>query len=352
MARLAALMLRAAHLITKKAITSIDTAKTPKTTSKVKSSTPQCREAPEPAWKGVSPTEGYRCSDTPLGDASQVSTSTLETSGRAPSVLEKLRGAGTARPNVDPELAGGLRDWLEDSLAKPVSEIRAGSRPIRIGRAPLNRRTSQTVNPRDLATTHLMRCLFRQWITTGRFEDPIADAMAGLEAFGDPAGVVKAISDMSAGARTELGTRVSDQAARISRTFPALNPSWFPRTGERLSVPICGGRIVLAGIVDLVVGPQAAENATVCLVELTTSQGVAENDALLDFYALLETLRSGAPPSRVATFSSLDGSLRVRPVDEHLLVSALLTTVEVVTRICREREESQKKGTSEQIERL
>ena len=36
-------------------------------------------------------------------------------------LLRRLRGDGIPRPVIDPGLAGGLRDWLEDGLVEVVS---------------------------------------------------------------------------------------------------------------------------------------------------------------------------------------------------------------------------------------
>jgi hypothetical protein len=114
-----------------------------------------------------------------------------------------------------------------------------------------------------------------------------------------------------------------------------LCPAWYPRTRERISIPLCGGRILLDGVVDLVMGAQAADEATVCIVQIYTSpRDVQALRADLHFHALLETLRAGASPYRVASYSTGTGELYVEPVDEHLLVGALLKTIEWTERLC------------------
>ncbi|MFZ0666776.1 MAG: hypothetical protein WAM97_13570 [Acidimicrobiales bacterium] len=271
---------------------------------------------------------------------------TPEQSSEASSLVEKLRGVGVSRPTVDPELAGGLRDWLEDSLADPASRLREAGPPIRVGKRALREWANGEVTDRSLrnpddvlerASAHLVGRLFRQWVSVGCFENPMSDAMAALATGGDQAGILETIKRMEAPVRAELEERVSRHASCIAASWPPLNPSWLPRTRERLTVPLCGGRIVLAGVVDLAIGPQASRNATVCLVDIDSSDGPTSIGPHLDFYALLETLRSGAAPSRVATFSTRTGELSVRTVDEHLLVSSLLLTIRIVSRICEER---------------
>ena len=238
---------------------------------------------------------------------------------------------------MDPELAGGLREWLEDELASVVAAIPTSRRPIRIGAAQIN--GSGALRGDDAALGRLVPCLFRQWVTTGSFGDPLTDALAGESALGDPAGTVEAVSRLPEDVRRLLSADVSSHAQRIRNTWPVLSPSWHPRTRERLIVPLCGGGLVLGGTIDLIVGPQAVSEATKCMVEVSATDSQSERQtehqtAHLHFYALLETMRAGAAPSRVATYHTGDGVLSVEPVDEHMLVGALLRTIDIARRSC------------------
>jgi hypothetical protein len=109
----------------------------------------------------------------------------------------------------------------------------------------------------------------------------------------------------------------------------------LPRTQERIEVPLCGGRVVLAGVVDLVLGSPARDRASVCLVELKSGARRLEHRPDLHFYALLEALRSGAPPFRIATYYSGTGELDAEPVDEDVLVPALSRALDGAIRLCR-----------------
>ena len=91
-----------------------------------------------------SPLAGYRQPDTPLGNAEGVSTVT------SVSILDKLRGAGAPRPQADPELAGGLREWLEDSLAGDVARLGVRGRALRVNNEVLGR-LADLRNPPELA---------------------------------------------------------------------------------------------------------------------------------------------------------------------------------------------------------
>jgi hypothetical protein len=128
---------------------------------------------------------------------------------------------------------------------------------------------------------------------------------------------------------------VAAQAAGIASHWPVPSPAWLGRTQERVEVPLCGGRVVLAGVVDLVLGGPAHERSSVCVVELKSGRRRVEHRGDLHFYGLLETLRSGAPPFRIATYYSATGELDVEPVGEDALVGALQRVLAGTIRLCR-----------------
>ena len=188
----------------------------------------------------------------------------------------------------------------------------------------------------ELARGSLVDALFRQWVTIGVIEDPWADAVGALEVDGDRDGVVAFVTELPVAAlRRRLMTEVVEHATNIAERWPVLSPAWLPRTQERLEVPLCGGRVVLAGVVDLVLGSPAQDRASVCLVELKSGGRRIEHRGDLHFYALLEALRSGAPPFRIATYYSGTGELDAEPVAEDTLVGALSRTLDGTVRLCR-----------------
>ncbi len=249
-------------------------------------------------------------------------------------ILRRLRGDGAPRPPVDPGLAGGLRDWLEDGLAPSVAKLPAEHEVVRINKESLNQvlvceahLTACRLAPRtvtvELSRGSLVDALFRQWVTVGEIGDPWADALAALEVEGDRDGVVRFVTDLPAAARRRLVDEVAQHAAGIVQRWPVPSPSSMARTQERLDIPLCGGRVVLAGVVDLVLGGPARDEASVCIVELKSGARHVEHRGDVHLYALLETLRSGAPPFRIATYYSATGELDVEPVGEDAMVSAL-----------------------------
>lgn len=261
-------------------------------------------------------------------------------------LLARLRGPTTDRPVVDPGLAGGLRDWLEDGLADVVEALDGAEVPVRVTKEALTgvltceahlvaRRAAPRVMSEELARGTLVDALFRQWVTTGRLDDPWDDAVAAVGVGGDDAEVAAFVAAMPVDRRAALAGEITDHAEGIVARWPVPSPTWLPRTQERVMVPLAGGRLVMSAVVDLAFGGPAGERASVCVVELKSGRRRVEHRGDLHFYALLETLRSGAPPFRIATYYTRTGELDVEAVGEDVLVEAVERVLAGAVRLCR-----------------
>ncbi|MHB8681707.1 MAG: PD-(D/E)XK nuclease family protein [Acidimicrobiales bacterium] len=261
-------------------------------------------------------------------------------------VVERLRGRAEDRPAVDPGWAPGLREWLEDGLAEAVAALPEGAEPVRITKEALNqvlvceahvaaRRAAPRTLSAELVRGTMVDALFRQWTTTGEAGDLLADALGALSASGDPDDVAGFVAALPAARRRELAAELDAHMAVVTAHWPVLPAAWLARTQERLLVPLCGGRVVLSGVVDLALGAPSTDRASVCIVEVKSGRRRVEHRGDLHLYALLETLRSGAPPFRVATFYTTTGELDVEPVGRDALLGALHRILAGATRLCR-----------------
>jgi len=259
----------------------------------------------------------------------------------AADVLAALRGEPAGRPQVDPALAGGLREWLEDELAPLALGLPAGAPPIAIDRRVLTGATVRegpACEPSlqlSLVRTILSRMLFRQLVTTGRIGHPLEDALAGLAATGRGEAVATFLSTLSVAERSQLRRDLSDRAAGMARHWPTLAPTWLPRTAEHLTIPLAGGRITMSGTIDLLVGTPSQGQASVCLVELAATAGRSDQWLGVRFLALLETLRSGAAPARAAVFDPVTGEVAAEEVTEEALCATLESVVRQATQPAR-----------------
>jgi hypothetical protein len=253
-------------------------------------------------------------------------------------VLALLRDAA-ARPSFDPGLAGGLRAWLEDaaygvvvSRGDLVPPLVLGPREL-FGPGPAGDVVAAADTDGDRAgpaeeivTSRLVHALFRRLVVDGAMDDPLGDALDACRAEG-PGGVGRAVvaaaEAMDEPARATLSAVVATHAAHLADLVPRLSPAWMPRTDDRVAIPLAGGRIVLHGVFDLLVGLPRADTASLCALGLCTGGSWARERRALHYLALLETLRSGTPPFRLALLETGSGRYGVEDVrEDHLRAMA------------------------------
>jgi len=248
------------------------------------------------------------------------------------SLLERLRVTGRSRPAADPDVAAHLRALLGAGLAEDVGTTDGDGRIVvtkeRLTRAlscPVHRsvdRFGERAFTLPLACGALMDVLFRQIVTVGGIGDPMADALDALGMDDHQDALVAWIGGLSAAESAELRAEVERQSRGLSERWPALEPSWLPRTQESMRVLLAGGAVELSARADLAIGRPAADEASVALVEVKSGARRPDHRDDVAFYALVEALRSPAPPFAVATYYSRTGEIDVVPVTHELLVEA------------------------------
>ena len=140
-----------------------------------------------------------------------------------------------------------------------------------------------------------------------------------------PAGWLKAaapadLADLRAGA-VEVVTKFEE-------CFPPLVAAWRPRIESSFHVDLHGGTITLRARPDIALGKADGHTARVLIVDLKTGQPYQSHADDLRFYALVETLRAGVPPFRIASYY-LDGARwTAEDVDEAVLHVAVRRTID------------------------
>lgn len=264
---------------------------------------------------------------------------------------------------VDPAFVDGLRSSIEGGIS-PVADAcaatttrgdpvrRSGSvpgEPLVVTRQRLARALScpdHDLGPRlaepepsvALACGALVSVLFRQQVTVGSVGDPMTDGVAALSLDPRQAELVEWIESLTGAARVELAAEVDRQAEALVRRWPALEPSWLPRTNEAMRACFAGGAVVLAARVDLVVGRPAEREASVAMIELVSGARWPQHREDRHFAALLETVRHSAPPFMVATYYTNNGELDVEAITEELLTTAARRVVAGVHALVAEAE--------------
>jgi hypothetical protein len=131
----------------------------------------------------------------------------------------------------------------------------------------------------------------------------------------------------------ELVTASADALVKFLADWPPLLPNMVPRIESSANIRLFDGRIELRGRYDLSLGMPGRNPPEVLIVDLKTGGQRAEHGEEVCYYALLETLKQGAPPYRVATYYLDESSFREFDVNEDLLLSAARRTVDGVARL-------------------
>jgi hypothetical protein len=261
-------------------------------------------------------------------------------------LLDRLRITGRPRPGADPAFGRELRQGLEEAFFAELGVDRAGAQPTResplvVTKDRLNRALAGETPTDDaefgkrpptmpLVIGAMVDVLFRQLVTVGSIGDAMADAFEALAIDDRQSELVSWIERLSKAERAQLRVEVDHHADGLRRRWPTLDPAWLPRTQESMRAGLACGAIELSGRVDLAIGRPADETASVAIVEVKSGMRRIEHRSELHFYALIEALRSIAPPFVVATYYTRTGELDVDPVTEELLLGACRRTVDGV----------------------
>ena len=248
-------------------------------------------------------------------------------------VLHEVMGRGQPRPAFSPELAARLRADVEKQLADVAKGLGDGQLVVRKaalaqvhdceGYRLAEERAGFEWSPGAAigAVTHKAIELSASLGHARGLAALVDLALERLSADvdrGDGAWLDRA-SELD---RAEVRAGAVDRALKFEDEFPPISQAWRPRLESTLLTALCGDRIVVRGKVDLALGRARGATAGVLIVDFKTGvpwRGHADD---LRFYALLETLRTGVPPFRVASWYLDSGQCHQEDVDEDLLEAA------------------------------
>ena len=133
----------------------------------------------------------------------------------------------------------------------------------------------------------------------------------------------------------ELRSASVELVTAFEECFPPLKPKWRPVIDGRNRAELCDGRIVLVGRPDLTLG-QAGRGGKV-IIDLKTGDRRQHHVDDLRFYALVDTLRVGLPPRRLATVYLDAGQPVVESVTAGVLAAATERLVRTTTEMIETR---------------
>ena len=250
-------------------------------------------------------------------------------------LLSRLVSPPARRPPTDDGLAGGLRAWLEDGIVGAgrlgQSGHSRGNEGCRlVVRGGTSARGAVRAGPSALSVQDLRACITRVIFRLNVVQDPplqpFEDALRALSATEHGPELLHAVGRLRGRELAALRAFARARAVSIASQWRPVPAAWMPRTAERLRVPLDGGRVELRASADLVLGRPSGGEARTCLLHVLDERHSAagavragrarrERRAM----ALAETLRSGAPPWRVATYDPATGHLDCDDVGDTLL---------------------------------
>ena len=267
-------------------------------------------------------------------------TDTTPGSGMRPAqqrVIDLLGRQADGELLIGPELAQALRAELDERLAGVATLVPEGE-PLFVGktqlaafascpgrwRAALDSPFYWSVPSVRGTVSHKAIELSLNW--RGEIEPGRAVDAAIGRLLDDGSSVGRFLRTLSTVELAELRSESVDLVTAFEECFPPLKARWRPVVDGRSRAELAGGRIVLVGRPDLTLG-QALRSGKV-IIDLKTGAPRRHHVDDLRFYALIDTLRIGLPPRRLATVY-LDAG---QPVVEAVTVGVLEAAVERVVR--------------------
>ncbi len=251
-----------------------------------------------------------------------------------------LLGKGGPRPAVSEGLATELRAELEHGLAESAEAIPPGE--------------TLWVAKHQLATIH--QCEAHHLAGEGEFEWSPATARGivahraielmlswrgaptpgdlvdqALERLADDpqSSIGPYLATLSEYDRADLRNQAVNHVTQFQDCFPPIKAAWIPQLESRLRVELFEGRIRLSGKVDLTLGRPEDR----VIIDLKTGSPAPAHREDLRFYALLETLRLGVPPRKLASYYLDSATAHPEDVTEGVLWSAARRVVDGVERM-------------------
>jgi hypothetical protein len=256
-------------------------------------------------------------------------------------VLDQLRRGRDDRPEVPAELRHELRGDLERALGSLAGRL---DRPVFVGKAVLSRILACEAHhvseegeefSWSLAAARGTVAHKAIQLSVNRHHEPplqlVEDALDRL--IDDPnERIADFLLQLTDAERAELRSEANELVAGFLELWPPLHPRWQPQTESRRRAELCGSMVILSGKVDLTLGAPQGLTAGRVVVDLKTGAPHGGHAEDLRFYALLDTLRVGVPPFRLASWYLDSGRLAAEDVTPELLEATVRRVVAAATK--------------------
>lgn len=260
-------------------------------------------------------------------------------------VLDQLRGQAHERPAFDAGLGAELRATLEEALT-PVADAlddRLFLNKTRLAQihgceahylAQLDAPFAWSV---PIVKGTVAHKAIELSVHLRGAPTPLDLVDAALDRLGDDlddrSGIAMFLATLPEAERAELRSEANDLVAKFVDLWPPLRRSWWPTTEPSLRAELCGGAVVVTGKPDLMLGRAVGTQAGRLVVDLKAGGHHRSHLDDLRLYALLETMRCGVPPFRIAGYSLDAGTFQAEDVTVGVLESAVRRTIDGIRKI-------------------
>ena len=137
------------------------------------------------------------------------------------------------------------------------------------------------------------------------------------------------VDSLSGSDRAELRSGAIDLYTKFEECFPPLKASWRPVLESSARYEMFDKRIIMSTKTDLTLG--ASGNKVI--IDVKTGSLHPHHREELRFYALVEALRTGLAPRKLATLSLLTARIDVEDVTEGVLQAATRKTADAIRKM-------------------
>ena len=169
------------------------------------------------------------------------------------------------------------------------------------------------------------------WRGTPSPAELVDEAIASLE-FGSQ-NIAEFLQQMTNAERAQLRGDSVDLVTKFDECWPPLKKHWRPVTESKVRLDLFDSKVMLQGKIDLTLGRAEGNKAGKVLIDLKSGSFRPDHLHDLRFYALIEAVRIGVPPRRLASYYLDQGRFHPEDVSEEMLFTAAQRVIDGVNRM-------------------
>ena len=120
---------------------------------------------------------------------------------------------------------------------------------------------------------------------------------------------------------------------KFDECWPRLKKQWRPVTESKVRLDLFDGKVTMQGKIDLTLGRAEGNKAGKVLIDLKSGKFQPGHMQDLRYYALIEAVRIGVPPRRIASYYLDQGRFHPEDVSEDMLFSSARRAVDGINRM-------------------